>query len=1070
LSRKATIIICTCFALLSLTGIVAVVYLDNLLHLDTYKEQIIAEMETSLARKVSYLKGDFSLRYGPSLTFSNVVVKEKDGVTDFITSKSITFRIAIFPLLKKRMVLQKMLLDHPVINLSRGTDGVFNIDDLMQDKKENVPLQIKGVQVKKGIIRFSDQGVAPETITTSLEETDISLNHLTRGKTCNFKINSRISSNASQAAISLEGDVKLAGKSESLKASMINAKIHLSGLNAGHFWPYYGKNVPFRKLLGQIDLDATCKGKLAEFKSKGNLKISTLVFDYPKVFRAPLTPRNVKLSYDLDRSPNEIAFKSVILDVDGVTVKGSCAIKDINSGDPRIVAKATTNRIHFEDFYGYVPYGIIVKDPAEFIEQHIKGGNYWLEEGRLDGRISQILHMEKGDNYNVLYINARVENGILSYGPDVPTFNSIKGKLEMRGKDFNLHQMSGRFGTSPMTMEGKITDYPLNVPSAYPFTMSMTPRQPEAAWLFGKENGAKLALEGESTLRLTGSGFTSGYKLAGEWNLTPLAYSFSDLISKPAGKSNSLNFTGSINKQGAKISDGNFQLQALAVKVVADYRFSGKTPLQLDVRTNQFQIGEVYQSIPLFRKYQPSGKVQGNFRGKGDLMYFSEVDWGGDLYLSGLAFKPVDTVKYISGVNGAVKFQGEAVETSQLAAKLGNSQVFVKGSMNGFSNPALNITFTSPSLDLTDIGFRTGAKPVRIEKLNGVVALKDSNLQIKSMTGQLHDSKLNIKGSVTDIQNPRIDIAVTSSYLDIKDILLLGEVEREGKQSGGMALVASIQASTGKIGDIPYRNLKTSANYDDRILYLPQFQFSAFDGNVSGKVRVDLGANGSPRYQLTGNLDKISADKFSRAIGVKKQEITGTLTLSGDLTAKGHNSEEIKKTLLGSVKVRIERGTLRRFSVLSKIFSILNVSQLLKFQLPNMVSGGMPYNKITGSIGIRDGIASSTDLFLDSDAINISFVGKLDLPKDELDMTLGVQPLQTVDKVVSKIPVVGWILTGKDKTLITTYFEAKGKIEDPVVTAVPVKSLAKGVFNIFMRVFELPGKLITDTGEVIIGR
>ena len=48
---------------------------------------------------------------------------------------------------------------------------------------------------------------------------------------------------------------------------------------------------------------------------------------------------------------------------------------------------------------------------------------------------------------------------------------------------------------------------------------------------------------------------------------------------------------------------------------------------------------------------------------------------------------------------------------------------------------------------------------------------------------------------------------------------------------------------------------------------------------------------------------------------------------------------------------------------------------------------------------------------------------------------IGVQPLQTVDKVVSHIPIVGWILTGKDKTLITAYFEAKGKVEDPQVKA-----------------------------------
>ncbi len=170
------------------------------------------------------------------------------------------------------------------------------------------------------------------------------------------------------------------------------------------------------------------------------------------------------------------------------------------------------------------------------------------------------------------------------------------------------------------------------------------------------------------------------------------------------------------------------------------------------------------------------------------------------------------------------------------------------------------------------------------------------------------------------------------------------------------------------------------------------------------------------------------------------------------------------------MKIYMEDGSLRRFATLSKIFSILNVSQLLKLQLPDMVSGGMPYNSIAGTLAVRDGTISTSDFFLDSDAMNISCVGKIDLTREEIDATVGVQPLQTVDKVVSHIPIVGWILTGKDKTLVTAYFEAKGKIDDPKVSAIPVKYLAKGVFDIFRRVFELPAKIFTNTGEVIIGK
>jgi uncharacterized protein YhdP len=135
-----------------------------------------------------------------------------------------------------------------------------------------------------------------------------------------------------------------------------------------------------------------------------------------------------------------------------------------------------------------------------------------------------------------------------------------------------------------------------------------------------------------------------------------------------------------------------------------------------------------------------------------------------------------------------------------------------------------------------------------------------------------------------------------------------------------------------------------------------------------------------------------------------------------------------------------------------------------------MVSGGMPYNKINATLAIKDGVISSNDLYVASDAMNISAIGKVYLERNELDATIGVKPLQTVDKVVSRIPIFGWILVGKNKALITAYFEAKGNLKDPRVNAIPVKSMAKGAFNIFKRFLELPTKLFTDTGEVIIGK
>ncbi len=1070
--QKIIVFLSVLIVLLAAWGGVTVL-IDRYFHLDTYKTQLLTELEKTLNRRVFYEKGDFSLKFGPSFTFSNVIVKEKDGLTNFITAKKLTFKIALLPLLEKKVYFKEMVLEQPDIALSRDSQGVFNVSDLLKAKKTAVTVHLKEIRLKNGTIRFHDMAVAPAGVTTVLENTDLDVGQFARGKSCDVKLTASVAGFGKENRFSIAGTAALPAEDKPLSETKFDLKLETKGLDAAHFWPYYSKYVPFRKILGRLDMDTNFIGTLPAFTSKGEMRIAGLRFDYPQVFHAVLTPKDLHFHYDMELTDRDISVKSLNLTVDKLNVKGSCAIRDIHSKDPRIIAHAVTSQFRLEEFGGYIPYGVIVKDPADFIEQHIKGGTYKLDEGRLDGRVSQILHMELGQNYNVLFIKGRVEKGLVTYGAQTPTFNNIKGELEMRGKDFNMLHMSGNFGSSPFTLEGKIADYPLDTPSSYPFTMRMSPRQPELAWLLGRGNGQKLALSGDSTLHLSGNGFTNAYNLAGDWNLTAAAYSFPDLINKPAGRNNTLAFKGTITRQDAKLSSFIYNLSPMVLTASADYRFNGKSPLALELRTNQFPFGDVAPMLPYFRQYQPSGRVQAAINGKSYDKDPTNLRWGGDLSFSGFAFKPSDSIKTVSNMTGTIHFKGDALETSQLSVKLGSSTISGKGSLIGFKNPTVNVTFASPSLSFSDLGLQTPQKELKAEKLQGNISLTNDNLQIKALSGQINNSQLNIKGTVQDINNPKIDIAVNSPHLEIEDVLLLSKLERANAQNKPpmrIGLKATVMAGSGKFKDMDFKRLKSVAMIDEKILYLQPVEFSAFGGEVSGKGRFDFGTNGAPRYQVSFTLNKVSAEKVARAVGVKKQEITGSLTMQGELTAKGNTGDDIKKTALGSVKLSIEEGSLRKFSVLSKIFSILNVSQLLKLQLPDMVSGGMPFNEVSGSLAIRDGVISTKDLYVDSDAMNISAVGKLDLIKEELDATIGVQPLQTVDKVVSHIPIVGWILTGRDKTLITAYFEAKGKIDDPNVTAIPVKSLARGVFDIFKRVFELPAKLITDTGEVIIGR
>ncbi|MRR38724.1 DUF748 domain-containing protein, partial [bacterium] len=370
----------------------------------------------------------------------------------FATAERVSFRLALLPLLEQKIVIGRLEVERPSVQIIRGKDGIFNISDLLEkeEKKDAAPLRVRGIRIRDGKITFADQAAAAGGVVTRLEKTDLELDRLIRGKETDFTLAATLVQGAATATLYARGSADIPRQGHPLTETRLDAKVEAKNLSAGHFWPYYGRFVPFDPLAGLFDVKASIHGTTADFTSKGTVHVTGLRFSYPQVFHAILTPRDFRLDYKLKRDRHQVDVSDVDFLMDGLIVKGSCAIRDIDTRDPRIVARAAIEPFKLERFFHYIPFGIIADDTSQFIERYIKAGTYRLDEGRLDGRISQILHMEKDQNYNILSIKARVlEGGVVDLGDGVPPFNSIKGNLELAGKNFILRNMSGKFGTSP---------------------------------------------------------------------------------------------------------------------------------------------------------------------------------------------------------------------------------------------------------------------------------------------------------------------------------------------------------------------------------------------------------------------------------------------------------------------------------------------------------------------------------------------------------------------------------------------------------------------------------------------
>jgi uncharacterized protein YhdP len=829
---------------------------------------------------------------------------------------------------------------------------------------------------------------------------------------------------------------------------------------------------------GILNMDTRLKGNPYGFSSKGSVNVKSMNVHYPEVFRSALTPKDVNLDYTITRSPSEIVMDTLKLTVDDVTISGSCTIKDIDKDDPLIIATASSSPIALEKFGHFIPYGIMSRGLADFIETHIKGGTYELKESSLNGRISQIANMEKNDNCNVLSVKAGVDRGVIAYGKKVPVFNGIRGELELRGKDIILHNMSGYFGESPMTLEGKITDYCLETPAQYPFTMTMTAGPKELAWLLGRDGDNTFISTGKSTLYMTGSGTLNNYTLDGRWDLSEASYSFADTFIKPASQANQLSLKANFKNNTVHIESFSCRLASLTVAGTGFYDMKGARLTSFTINSSPFQVADFSANLPRIKAYQPRGRIQVSLAGDGMQKSLADLRWRGNIQFSDISFKPTETTKTVSNVSGSVSLGKNRLDTSSFTGSIGSSQIKGKVTLTDFKNPSISVTAASAVLDLEDLGLRSPSGAIKLSDFAGDIVLKDNSLQIKKLSTRVNKSIFNVTGAVPDVKRPFFDIHVSSPHLDMDDVLLLSTLDVPKKEeptkgsppSEGLSLKASVHSDKGTISRISYSKLRTTFTYREGSFDIPACEMNAFGGSFSAKGRVERPPGGITRYQAGFAINKMAAEQVFTYAGSETVLITGAMTVKGDVTAEGTTMVDVKKTAQGTATLATEKGSLYKITYLSKVFSILNTSQLLKFQLPDIVNEGMPYNTITGTFSLKDGILSTNDLFVNSDSLNMSIVGTTNIIREELDVIIGIQPFQTVDKVVSRIPVVGWILTGDTKGLVTLYFQAHGNRNNPTVDVIPVKSMEKGVLNTFKRLFQLPEKLVTDTGEVLMGK
>ena len=327
------------------------------------------------------------------------------------------------------------------------------------------------------------------------------------------------------------------------------------------------------------------------------------------------------------------------------------------------------------------------------------------------------------------------------------------------------------------------------------------------------------------------------------------------------------------------------------------------------------------------------------------------------------------------------------------------------------------------------------------------------------------DSFLKGKGELRGWNGLKGDVIVTSSPFDLSDFIRPGKESQEKKKRSSFAenthLRISLDAQPARWKKLDSERLRANLLFGKGALHITHSDVQIDRGSLElmGYVKED-----SMAFSCHVDFKDQPVEVLLRRLGIEEFH-EGSLTMEAQLYTEGKLFKDLISHLDGGANVLINKGVIRKSNIFLQILDFLSLQNIFTKRPPDISKEGLYFESLGGHGNIEQGVLRTENLQMKSPVLNAVGAGKVDLPQGLVDFDLGVQPLGTIDTVVSNIPILGHILTGNNKSLITYYFEVKGPILNPQVEHVPFKNLGNGVTGVLKRLFLSPVKLFEDVSE-----
>lgn len=240
---------------------------------------------------------------------------------------------------------------------------------------------------------------------------------------------------------------------------------------------------------------------------------------------------------------------------------------------------------------------------------------------------------------------------------------------------------------------------------------------------------------------------------------------------------------------------------------------------------------------------------------------------------------------------------------------------------------------------------------------------------------------------------------------------------------------------------------------DSTTLYLTDSYFCGLDINGILKWKGD---ETFKEFTLHSDEKKVHHLKdFFTCAGVEKESIQGPFSVKAKLFDKNGTLTS------GQLHLKSENGVLSEMVILSKVFKLINFTDFYR----GMFSAGLKYDQLEVTGHVKNNQFIIDKAYIDAEGLDVLAQGSIDLLTMEADLTLFIVPFKTIDQILNLVPLVGRIVGGKKRHLLTYPVRVTGNIKDPDINKLSVSAIGMATINFIFDTITFPLDYLPESGK-----